>query len=128
MIELSNDSTDKVVFQSENIDIQEEHKKTLNIVSYNSEENNRDIFYKYGAKFLCKYFYSSKIGYVKEESEININDNSVGSINSTLNFGDKFLFEGLTKKQMEQLSIVLSSEFVFISRRTIYTINNNGRS
>lgn len=115
VIEVSNSETDKITFQSENIDIQEVHKKTLNIISYNSEENNRDVFYKYGVRFLCKYIYSNKIGYIKEESEININDNSVGSVKSTLNFGDEFLFEGLTKKQMEQLSIVLSSEFVFIN-------------
>jgi hypothetical protein len=114
-VELSNDENDKVTFQSENIDIQEEHKNSINIISYNSLNNNRDVFYKYGIRFFSKFYYSHVEGYTKEESEININDNSAGSIKSILNFGDQFLFEGLTKKQMEQLSIVLSSEFVFIN-------------
>jgi hypothetical protein len=114
-VELSNDENDKVTFQSENIDIQEEHKNSINIISYNSLKNNRDVFYKYGIRFFSKFYYSHVEGYTKEESEININDNSAGSIKSILNFGDQFLFEGLTKKQMEQLSIVLSSEFVFIN-------------
>jgi hypothetical protein len=111
----NNDVNDKVTFLSENIDINEEQERSLSITSYNNTYNNRDVFYKYGIKFLCRYSFSEIEGYTKEESEINLNDNNLTSIKSSIRFGDRFLFEGLTKKQMEHLSIVLSSEFVFIN-------------
>lgn len=114
-IEANNSDEDKVVFLSENLDIQEDNKNSLVIISNNSIKNNRDVFYKFGIKFLCRFIHSSVSGYVKDSSEININDNSINSISSTVNFGDEFEFEDLTKKQMEQLTLVLSSEFIFIN-------------
>ena len=115
VIEFNNEETDKVIYQSENIEIIEEHDNSLEILSFNDYYNNRDVFYKFDIKFFSRYYYSTIETYTKEESEININDDNINSIKSSVTFGEEYLFEDLTRKQMEHLSIILSSEFVFIN-------------
>lgn len=107
------DESEIVEYLSENIYLLDEHERTLCIHYYN--EDNKDLFYKYELINQLRVDYSDVTRFNVEEVEININDNISNSIKSELNFGNKFLFEDLTTKQLDTLSIALSSESVFIN-------------
>jgi hypothetical protein len=115
VITASDPNYDEVVFVSENMDIQEYHEYSVPIIYNNNVRNNRDIFYKYNIKNFIRVFYSDIDGYFKEESELNIGDNSASSVKSMMNGGDRWLFEELNKKRMQTLAIALSCEHIFIS-------------
>ena len=78
-------------------------------------QDNKDLFYKYGLINQLRVRYSDLERYIKDESEININHDSSQLIKSFLNFGYKFSFENLTTKQLDILNISLSSENIFIN-------------
>lgn len=100
-------------YLSENIFIKENHEQTISIHYYGSE--NKDLFYKYGLINQLRVRYSDLERYIKDESEININDDLAQLIKSFVNFGYEFNFEDLTTKQLDILILCLSSESVFIN-------------
>lgn len=103
------------LYLSENFDVQDEHRNSVQILYYNNPSNNRSIFYKYGVRNVLRHELTEKESYFLQENEININDNSVRSIKSFLNKGDRYLFDDLTTNQMETLVIALSCEYIFIN-------------
>ena len=107
------DNNNVLEYLSENIHVLDEHYGTLSIHYY--EDNNKDLFYQYDLINQLRVEYSDITRFNVEENEININDNIANSIKSSLNFGDRFLFEDLTTKQLDTMSIALSSESVFIN-------------
>ena len=100
-------------FQSYNIELSDKHEDTLSIHYYNT--SNRSLFYEYDLVNQLRVTYCRAYRFNNQESEININDNSSESITSVLNFGYTFVFEDLTTKQSESLSLALSCESVFIN-------------
>lgn len=103
-----------VEFLSENLLVQSENEGSI-AMYYSDDNDNKDIFYKYGFVNFLRVFYADISRYNKEDNELNVNDNSTSLINSTLNFGNKFFFEDLTTKQIDTLSLALSCKNVFIS-------------
>ena len=100
-------------YLSENIFIKENHEQTFSIHYYGSD--NKDLFYKYGLINQLRAKYSDLERYIKDESEINVNDDLAQLIKSFLNFGYKFSFENLTTKQLDILTTAFSSESVFVN-------------
>jgi hypothetical protein len=98
---------------SENVYIETEHKRTLAINYYNT--NNRDIFYKYGQENFIRVKFLKIEGLTKDTSDINLTDDKSYLVDSDVYEADKFIFQQMTKNQMRQLTIALSCEYVFIN-------------
>lgn len=98
---------------SENIIIKDSHPDTLAIRYYNN--NNRDIFYKFGIEHFIRVPYIDVEGTMLQEDEINITDLTTSLSKSSVNEGDVFYFEEVVKSQMRKLVIALSCENVFIN-------------
>ena len=110
---VQDDDKGEYYFQSENIEIATEHDNVLVIQSFN--DNNRDIFYKFGIKHFIRMKYLSVSSNPKEDSEITINDNSSAVVKSSVNLAYEFEFEEQSESFMEQLAILLSCEYVSIN-------------
>lgn len=98
---------------SENIIIKDLHKDTLAIRYYNN--NNRDIFYKFGIEHFIRVPYIDVEGTMLQEDEVNITDLTTSLSKSSVNEGDVYYFEEVVKSQMRKLVIALSCENVFIN-------------
>tara|TARA_R110000851_G_scaffold132988_3_gene267598 strand:+ start:295 stop:1443 length:1149 start_codon:yes stop_codon:yes gene_type:complete len=98
---------------SENFLIQEKHENTQSISYYNND--NRDMFYFYKIRNNLRVLFSEIERYVKQESEINIDDDNAQIIKSFLNFGYNFIVEDLTQKEADILLVAICSENVFIN-------------
>jgi len=110
-------STDTVIGSqthiSDTIFLDTEHKKTL-AINY-SNNNNRDIFYKYGIEHFIRVPYVNVVSKNKEESDINITDNSASVIESSVYSINEFKFDTLSNRIKEKLVVSLSCENVFIN-------------
>ena len=106
------DFTD-IFFVSENIHIETEHENTVAIRYYN--DNNKDIFYRYGIEHFIRARLVSIRKHIADEININITDQSVDTVDSTLNEGDVYIFDELTREQLTKLAIALSCEFIFVN-------------
>lgn len=106
-------SSSMYLLHSYNIHISNEHYDTVALAYWN--ENNRDIFYKYGIKHFkrmsCNYIQAG----ILDESELNIGDLTVSLNSSSVYETDTFFFIDLTDEEMRTLSIALSCEHVFIN-------------
>lgn len=112
---LKSTSSDDLInyFQSENIEIKSILDNSLSIYSYN--EDNRDMFFSSGIRNNSRFIFSEIDKYIKDESEINIDDDNAQLIKSFINFGHTFKFENITEKELDVLVICLSSESIFIN-------------
>lgn len=98
---------------SDTIFLDVEHKKTLAIRYFNN--NNRDVFYKYGIEHFIRVPYITVIPKNKEESEINITDSSASVIESSVYPMNEFKFKEVSNRKMAQIVVSLSCENVFIN-------------
>jgi hypothetical protein len=102
-----------VIHQSENIDLKTKHNQTLGIRYFNN--NNRDIFYKFGQENFIRVPFVDYGTKSKQESVINLQDNSASVIDSDVRFIKNFEFDARSRLMAEQLIIALSSKFVYIN-------------
>lgn len=113
LIEVEDAEKGKLEYLSENIDLAEEHPNTLAIESYN--DNNRDIFYKYGIKHFTRIPFIDLYSVPKDETEININDVNSKVVLSTVHFIDRIIFQEMPEYLMNKTTIHLSLEYVKIN-------------
>lgn len=102
-----------LVAKSENINIQEEHSGTLEIIYYN--EDNDDILYSTGIKHKMRLEYFNIIAISENENEINLTDETSVLISSDIYGKNKFLFQDLSNEEMRKLKIALSSDILIIN-------------
>lgn len=98
---------------SENIYIKEKHENTVSILYWNN--NNRDVFYKYGIKHFIRVPYLHIERTIIDDTKINIGDLTVSVTESKLNEGVKFHFDECIGSIMLRNSIALSCENLFIN-------------
>lgn len=98
---------------SENIYLDDEHPNTLHIRYFN--DNNRDIFYKYGIQNTIRVSYLHIKASMIDESEVSKGDLTSALTESKIYELNEFLFSDLTNSAMRKLSIALSCEYVFIN-------------
>lgn len=98
---------------SENIGVSASLENHLAIRYYN--ENNRDIFYKFGIENFIRIPFLRIEGITVQEDKINITDLTSNLVESSVTNGNKFYFDAVSKKVMRQLVIALSCENVFIN-------------
>ena len=106
---------DTVNMVSENIDVQVNHENILTTIYSNDKANNKDIFYKYGITHIMLVPYLSISASVKDETTVNMTDDSTYIINSELNESDDFSFGEVTRSGLRRLSIALGSDNLFIN-------------
>jgi len=98
---------------SENIYIADNHEETVHIRYYN--ENNRDIFYKYGIEHTIRVPYLHIKPMMNDESNISIGDLTSTMTESKIHELNEFMFVDLVNSAMRKLAIALSCEKVFIN-------------
>lgn len=98
---------------SENIHLDDEHFKTLHIRYFN--DNNRDIFYKYGIEHIIRIRYTHIKATMSDESEKSKGDLTSVLTESKVYEINEFIFTDLTNSSMRKLAIALSCENVFIN-------------
>jgi hypothetical protein len=98
---------------SENIAIQETIEKHLAIRYFN--ENNRDIFYKFGIENFIRLPFIRIEAITIQDDKINITDLTSTLVDSSVTNGNTFYFDAVSQKVMRQLIIALSCENVFIN-------------
>lgn len=112
LIENSND-TETIQHLSENIIVDDTQENTLAIRYYN--DNNRDVFYKYGIEhFIRVPFLDFRAG-IEDEEELNITDFATEVVKSTVNETNEIVFDELSVSMFRKLSIALSCKTVFIN-------------
>lgn len=97
---------------SENIRVANSHKDTVAIRYYN--ENNRDIFYKYGIQHFIRVPIIHRRAVPKDETEINIVDTGIHVGKSTVQEFDEFIFDFVSEDFMRKIVIALSCENLYI--------------
>ena len=102
-----------VIHQSENISLKESHNKIVGIRYFNN--NNRDIFYKFGQENFIRVPIINQYNKSKQEFEINLQDNSASVTNSDVRFVKHFDFDDRARLMAEQLVVALSSKFIYIN-------------
>jgi len=102
-----------VTDSSERISLLTEHLNTL-AISY-SNNNNKDIFYKYGIMHFIRIPYVKFMAVQQDENEINITDDSSVVVESTVHEKNEILFDVLTDQLMRKLVVALSSENLFVN-------------
>lgn len=113
VLEFSDPLFTTVQYQSENINVAVEHPNTIPIRYFNT--NNRDIFYKYEIEHFIRVPVIAIEDFIRDEVEPNITDKNVNILRSTLNEGQTFIFEEMTRSLWTKLAIALSCEWVFIN-------------
>jgi hypothetical protein len=113
IIENSNDGEDLISHVSENINILAEQEETLAIRYFN--DNNRDIFYKYGIEHFIRVPYAGIKRGFEEDFENSIGDLTSATTTSKLRVVDEFIFTDLTTSFMRTVCIALSCENLFIN-------------
>lgn len=111
-IENSDDYNDSLFYLSENISIEDKHENTVAIKYFNN--NNRDIFYKYGIQHFIRVPIVTMKTLPKDETNVNINDDNVVSTKSTVNEAKEFTFGDMIDSIMLNTVIALSCDYVFI--------------
>ena len=102
-----------VTDSSERISLLTEHLNTL-AISY-SNNNNKDIFYKYGIMHFIRIPYVKFMAVQQDENEINITDDNSVVVESTVHEKNEILFDVLTDQLMRKLVVALSSENLFVN-------------
>ena len=102
-----------VIHNSERINLATTHIDTL-AIDY-SNNNNKDIFYKYGIKHFIRVPFTRFIAKQSDESEINITDNNAIVVESTVNELNEIKFDVLSNAVMRKLVVALSCENLFIN-------------
>jgi hypothetical protein len=102
-----------ISYQSENINIADEHENTLAIKYFNT--NNRDIFHKYDIQHFIRVPAEAIEDLIRDDIETNITDTSAVVVKSKLNEVQRFIFEPMARSIAIKLSVALSSEYVFIN-------------
>lgn len=112
---LTNDDPEHGIVQhvSENIDLQVKHDETLFLKWSNN--NNKDIFYKYGLEHTARIPYLDIYAAISDEVEANETDLSVYLISSLLSDGNVIEFDALPRNMALTLAIALSCENLFIN-------------
>tara|TARA_R110002020_G_scaffold453632_1_gene668609 strand:- start:2910 stop:4940 length:2031 start_codon:yes stop_codon:yes gene_type:complete len=113
IIEQTDDLFEDLTYQSENINVDYIHLGALSIRYFN--DNNRDIFYRFGIEHHIRIPFVEISGLVIEESEVNIGDLASEVVEVSLNEGDAFDFQELTKETWRKVMIALGSKYVFIN-------------
>lgn len=98
---------------SENILIADEHTGTVAIRYFN--DNNRDIFYKFGIEHFIRIPYIDIQANITDNVDVNITDLSAYLVESSLDDGNIFIFDHLTRQTMLRTSIALSCENLFLN-------------
>ena len=113
LIKFSDAIYDDVCYVSENIEVALDHPNTLALHYFN--DNNRDIFYKYGIQHFIRVPYlQTQLG-VQDEIENNIGDFTTQLVESSIHKNDKYFFEALSSRKRIKLIIALSSKHLFIN-------------
>lgn len=102
-----------ISLQSELLDIQTTHEKTLNIVYYN--EVNSDIMYSTGITHKLIVPYDKIKASDENENEYNITDTTAILIDSEIKDKNTFYFSELSTEVLRKLKIALSSKIVIIN-------------
>jgi hypothetical protein len=102
-----------VTDSSERISLLTEHLNTL-AISY-SNNNNKDIFYKYGIMHFIRIPYVKFMAVQQDENEINITDDNSVVVESTVHEKNEILFDVLTDQLMRKLVVALSCENLSIN-------------
>ena len=97
---------------SENILIADTHPGTVATRYYN--DNNRDIFYKYGIQHFIRIPLSHKKAVPMDEIKLNITDDGTDVIRSSVYPADEFKFGEMDASMMRKTVIALSCENLFI--------------
>ena len=112
LLENTDTANGTVLHLSENIYLEEEHADTVAIRYWN--DNNRDIFYKYGIENFIRVPLEYKKLVAKDEVDINITDDSTSVISSLVVKAHEFSFTDLVGDQAHKLTIALSCDNLFI--------------
>ena len=102
-----------VVYNSERINLAYEHKNTL-AISY-SNNNNRDIFYKYGIVHFIRVPFVRFISKSQDDNEINITDNNSVVVESTVYEKNEIKFYEMSGSLKSKLIVALSCENLFVN-------------
>ncbi len=102
-----------ITFRSELLDIQVIHPKTLQIIYYNTK--NDDIMYSTGITHKLLIPFYNIVAFSENENEINITDTTAILIDSNINEKNRFTFSELSVNLMRKLKIALSSKIVIIN-------------
>jgi len=97
---------------SENISVLDKQENTVAIRYFNN--NNRDIFYKYGIRHFIRVPIISMKSMPKDETNISINDDDIVSTKSVVHEAKEFLFGDMIDSIMLKTVIALSCDYVFI--------------
>jgi len=98
---------------SERVSLLTEQLNTL-AISY-SNNNNRDIFYKYGLVNFIRIPYVKFIAVQQDDNEINITDDNTVVVESSVYEKNEITFDVLTDQLMRKLVVALSCENLFIN-------------
>lgn len=113
VLEFQDPENGSVFMMSENIDVAENQVGTVAIRYFN--ENNRDIFYKFGIENFIRIPLISKTVAPKDETEINITDDGTDVIKSSVHESHEFSFDSVSETLMMKIALALSCENVFIN-------------
>jgi len=101
-----------VTHLSENINISDLQEDTVAIKYFNN--NNRDIFYKYGIEHFIRIPLLHKRAVPNDTTEINITDDGTDVVQSDVKELDEFQFDTVSQTLMRKIVLALSSENVYI--------------
>lgn len=109
-----NDTTmDEVIYQSENIFLQENHPNTFHLRWFMNKNVNQDVFYYYGIEFTGRYRLIEISSLIDDEVESNITDETVKLNKSILVDGNEIEFDEIPRNMALTLAIALSCENLF---------------
>lgn len=98
---------------SERVSLLTEQLNTLAIAYSNN--NNKDIFYKYGMVNFIRIPYVKFIAVQQDDNEINITDDNTVVVESSVYEKNEITFDVLTDQLMRKLVVALSCENLFIN-------------
>jgi hypothetical protein len=113
VIALTDNNFENVTYVSENIYVKENHENTIHVVYFN--DNNRDIFYKYGIKNIIRLPYLKIENGVKDEITNNVGDFSSELVKSSTAKKDKYYLEALPLNIRFKAILAFGCEYLFIN-------------
>lgn len=99
---------------SENINVKEEHN-ALHVRWFQNPEHNQDVFYYYGIEFVGRYRFTEITGSIDDNVSSNIGDLTASLEESTLNDGNKIIFDAIPRNMALSLAIALSCPNLYIN-------------
>ena len=102
-----------ITVRSEYIDVQDSFTDVLEVIYYNS--NNDDILYSTGIQHKLWLHYDKVVAVSDPESEITITDTTAILIDSKIDEKNTFYFKEISTELMRKIKIALSSETVIIN-------------